>query len=228
MKLVTRCLQPTSHFCRSNCRWRRISALGACQLHNATAPLDQSFRSHAKDAGPAFAICNVSSRHLHPMSVSTGSRRQDLRAFAVSSHPHSAGEAIQVHSLLQSFIGEVLANYWDRTPTAVTIMGLMQSLLGGSSPIYFDHLAFRTFAVPSLGIDSIGSMFTDFGYTKRDMLSFPGKKLTAYWYAPPKDQEHLPRVFISELRVRQAQDQNKSLLVKFGLHDCTYNIGQCC
>lgn len=79
-----------------------------------------------------------------------------------------------------------------------------------------------------MGIDSIGSMFTDFGYTKRDMLSFPGKKLTAYWYAPPKDQEHLPRVFISELRVRQAQDQNKSLLVKFGLHDCTYNIGQCC
>ncbi len=56
--------------------------------------------------------------------------------------------------------------------------------------------------VPSLGIDSIGSMFTDFGYTKMDMLSFPGKKLTAYWYAPPKDQEHLPRVFISELRVR--------------------------
>ncbi len=91
---------------------------------------------------------------------------------------------MQVHSLLQSFIGEVLAKYWgkhclphdrvfavylelaqacitaaltyahpehaDRTPTAVTIMGLMQSLLGGSSPIYFDHLAFRTFAVGTL------------------------------------------------------------------------------
>ncbi len=38
----------------------------------------------------------------------------------------------------------------DRTPTAVTIMGLMQSLLGGSLPIYFDHLAFRTFAVGTL------------------------------------------------------------------------------
>jgi len=38
----------------------------------------------------------------------------------------------------------------DRTPTAVTIMGLMQSLLGGSLPIYFDHLAFRTFAVGAL------------------------------------------------------------------------------
>jgi len=44
-------------------------------------------------------------------------------------------------------------------------------------------------------------MFTDFGYTKMDMLSFPGKKLTAYWYAPPEGEDHLPRVFISELRV---------------------------
>ena len=35
----------------------------------------------------------------------------------------------------------------DRTPTAVTILGLLQSMLGGSSPILFDHLAFRTFAV---------------------------------------------------------------------------------
>lgn len=54
---------------------------------------------------------------------------------------------------------------------------------------------------PSMGIDSMGSIFTDFGYTKMDMLSFPGKKLTAYWYAPPAGQEHLPRVFVSELRV---------------------------
>lgn len=212
MKLAASCLQQTSHICRSNCRWRCIPARGACQLHNATALRDQSFRSHAKDAGTAFAICDTSSRHLHPISVSTGSQRQDLRAFAISSHPHSAGEATQVHSLLLSFIGEVLAKYWDRTPTAVTIMGLMQSLLGGSSPIYFDHLAFRTFAVPSLGIDSIGSMFIDFGYAKMDMLSFPGKKLTAYWYAPPKDQEHLPRVFISELRVDELSPEAQKVI----------------
>ena len=50
----------------------------------------------------------------------------------------------------------------------------------------------------------MGRIFTDFGYTKRDMLSFPGKKLTAYWYAPPAGEEHLPRVFISELRVSES------------------------
>ena len=47
----------------------------------------------------------------------------------------------------------------DRTPTAVTIMGLMQSLLGGSSPIYFDHLAFRTFAVGTLSHSTLGNLF---------------------------------------------------------------------
>ncbi|DBB01619.1 TPA: hypothetical protein ACH3X1_000259 [Trebouxia sp. C0004] len=205
MKLAASCLQQTRLFCRSNCRWRRIPARGACRLHNAIAP-------HTKDAGPAFAIRKASSRYLHPMSASTGVQRPDPRAFAISSHPHSAGEATQVHSLLQSFVGEVLAKYWDRTPTAVTIMGLMQSLLGGSSPIYFDHLAFRTFAVPSLGIDSIGSMFTDFGYTKMDMLSFPGKKLIAYWYAPPQEHEHLPRVFISELRVDELSPEAQKVI----------------
>ena len=35
----------------------------------------------------------------------------------------------------------------DRTPTAVTIMGLLQTFTSPGAPIYFDHLAFRTFAV---------------------------------------------------------------------------------
>ena len=38
----------------------------------------------------------------------------------------------------------------DRTPTAVTIMGLLQTLTAPGAPIYFDHLAFRTFAVRHL------------------------------------------------------------------------------
>lgn len=146
------------------------------------------------------------------MSTASGSQRPNVTALGFSSHRHSAGEAVQVHPLLQSFIGEVLGRYWDRTPTAVTIMGLLQSLTGTGSPIYFDHLAFRTFAAPSLGIDSIGSMFTDFGYKKMDMLSFPGKKLTAYWYAPPEDEVHLPRVFISELRVDELSPEAQQVI----------------
>lgn len=134
---------------------------------------------------------------------------------AYSSHGHSVGEGTNAHPLLQSFIGEVLGKYWDRTPTAVTILGLLQSMLGGSSPIYFDHLAFRTFSVSTLGLDSIGSIFTDFGYTKMDMLSFPARKLTAYWYAPPVGQIHLPRVFISELRVDEMSEAAQQVVRKY-------------
>ena len=54
---------------------------------------------------------------------------------------------------------------------------------------------------PQLGIDSIASAFLDFGYTKMDKLTFPAKKLTAHWFSPPDKDAHLPRVFISELKV---------------------------
>ena len=47
-------------------------------------------------------------------------------------------------------------------------------------------------------------LFTDFGYEARGELSFPAKSLRAVWFAPPPvpaDQQPLPRVFISELKV---------------------------
>jgi hypothetical protein len=70
------------------------------------------------------------------------------------------------------------------------------------SPIHFDHLAFRTFAVEGQGIDSVGHIFEDFGYTKQaQALRFPTKKLRAVWYKPPTYEDNLPRVFISELKV---------------------------
>ena len=42
------------------------------------------------------------------------------------------------------------------------------------------------------------------GYTARDTLEFPAKKLHAQWFAPPPAEaagSALPRVFISELKV---------------------------
>lgn len=62
------------------------------------------------------------------------------------------------------------------------------------------------------GIDSLASFFLDFGYTLRDELRFPAKKLKALWFSPPKNaitedgsgiSGPLPRVFISELLVDQ-------------------------
>ena len=53
-----------------------------------------------------------------------------------------------------------------------------------------------------LGIHSISNIFRDFGYVARDTLTFPGKKLTALWFAPPTYESTLPRIFVSELKAR--------------------------
>lgn len=41
------------------------------------------------------------------------------------------------------------------------------------------------FQVPGCGIDSMAPLLESFGYTRRDLLHFPAKKLRAYWFSPP-------------------------------------------
>lgn len=61
------------------------------------------------------------------------------------------------------------------------------------------------------GIDSMAKIFLDFGYTQKDELSFPAKKLKAFWFSPPHASHSegdgvegpLPRIFISQLLVDQ-------------------------
>lgn len=49
----------------------------------------------------------------------------------------------------------------------------------------------------------MATIFLEFGYQQRDELQFPAKKLRALWFSPPKDQPDLPRIFISELKVKK-------------------------
>lgn len=68
------------------------------------------------------------------------------------------------------------------------------------------------------GIDSMAKFFLDFGYTPREELRFPAKKLRALWFSPPSNTiSHggagvngpLPRIFISELLVDQMSPQTQ-------------------
>lgn len=56
----------------------------------------------------------------------------------------------------------------------------------------------------------MAQFFLDFGYTSREELRFPAKKLRALWFSPPRISHAdtgcgaygpLPRIFISELLV---------------------------
>lgn len=76
-------------------------------------------------------------------------------------------------------------------------------------------LAFRT-KVDGYGINSLAGFFMDFGYTPREELRFPAKKLKALWFSPPASyyvqsgtgvDGPLPRIFISELLVEEMSSQ---------------------
>jgi hypothetical protein len=67
--------------------------------------------------------------------------------------------------------------------------------------------------VDHLGITSFEKIFLAHGYEKRNYFFFEGKKLNAYWYAPPDDE--LPRIFISELRVKDLSEKTQQIISKY-------------
>lgn len=79
-------------------------------------------------------------------------------------------------------------------------------------------LLIGTKQVNDYGIDSIASFFLDYGYTPREELRFPAKKLKALWFSPPSipisengsgASGPLPRIFISELLVDQMSPETQ-------------------
>lgn len=93
---------------------------------------------------------------------------------------------------------------------------LERGVIASESEIVNDHIAFRTLGVPHLGIASIEKIFLHYGYEKRDYYFFEGKKLNAFWYAPPSAE--YPRIFISELRVQDLSDTTIALVNKYTAH----------
>jgi len=86
-------------------------------------------------------------------------------------------------------------------------------VIASEDEIVNDHIAFRTLGVPFLGIASLEKIFLHYGYEKRDYYYFNGKKLNAFWYAPPMPE--YPRIFISELRVEDLSKETGALIKKY-------------
>ncbi len=105
--------------------------------------------------------------------------------------------------------------YLERVPDVKKISNAMVSngLISSQDDIVNDHIAFRTLGVPNLGINSFEKIFLHYGYTKEDYFYFEGKKLDAYWYAPPSPE--YPRIFISELRVQDLSKETQAIILKY-------------
>lgn len=93
---------------------------------------------------------------------------------------------------------------------------LGRGVIASEEEIINDHIAFRSLGIPFLGIASLEKIFLHYGYKKRDYYFFEGKKLNAFWYAPPSPE--YPRIFISELRVPDLNETTVSLVNKYTKH----------
>lgn len=118
-------------------------------------------------------------------------------------------------SPLDGVMQGLMSRYSERVPDVVGIVSAMidEGIIAAASAIENDHIAFRTMGVPHLGIQSFEKIFLHYGYQKRDEYNFTGKKLTAYWFAPPQPQ--YPRIFVSELRVHELSEKAQRIIHRY-------------
>ncbi|QDT73102.1 DUF1338 domain-containing protein [Lacipirellula limnantheis] len=121
---------------------------------------------------------------------------------------HTASTAAPLDFVLDG----LMRRYRERVPDVDGVVRAMVAagLVGSVGDIENDHIAFRTMGVPNLGIASFEKIFLHYGYAKRDFLRFDGKKLDAYWYAPPVAR--YPRIFISELCVDELSPESQRII----------------
>ncbi|MGI4022256.1 MAG: DUF1338 domain-containing protein [Janthinobacterium lividum] len=113
---------------------------------------------------------------------------------------------------LDTFLNILFDRYQAKVPAVnqITQALIDHDVVSSQQEIVNDHIAFRTLCVPHLGISSFEKIFLHHGYQKKDYYFFEGKKLNAYWYAPPS--ESYPRIFISELLVDQLSMQAQEII----------------
>jgi Domain of unknown function (DUF1338) len=114
--------------------------------------------------------------------------------------------------VLDKVLEGLMTRYKQRVPDVSAIINAMinEGIIKNDREIENDHIAFRTMAVPYLGIQSLEKIFLHYGYERKDHYFFPAKKLDAFWYAPPSPQ--YPRIFISELRVNDLSEIAQNII----------------
>ncbi|HWB92053.1 MAG TPA: DUF1338 domain-containing protein [Puia sp.] len=118
-------------------------------------------------------------------------------------------------NVLEKVLDGLMRRYRERVPDVGAILDTMirEGLIRNAGDVENDHIAFRSLGVPHLGIASLEKIFLQLGYVRRDPYFFPAKKLNAFWYAPP--DPHLPRIFLSELRVQDLSETSRRIVEKY-------------
>lgn len=116
---------------------------------------------------------------------------------------------------LDIVLNDLFDHYRDHVVdvSKITNSLLEKNVIASQADIVNDHIAFRTLGVPHLGIQSFEKIFLEYGYTRKDYYSFEGKKLNAYWYAPPSTD--YPRIFVSELVVSALSEEAQAIVHRY-------------
>jgi hypothetical protein len=112
-------------------------------------------------------------------------------------------------------LDELIKVLWDDYADLNKQAGAIYKLLTDrGEKVFNDHIAFRTYNLPKIGIAKIARHFERLGYEAKGEYQFKAKKLNAKHYEHPDDDK--PLVFISELKTeefsQQLQDTVKELV----------------
>lgn len=101
-------------------------------------------------------------------------------------------------------------DYINRTPSAKKIQELF---INQGNKVFNDHVAFRTFDDDRVNVEVLATPFIQAGYVACGEYVFKEKKLFAKHYEHKTDK-HAPRVFISELKVKEFSDELQLVVKK--------------
>lgn len=100
-------------------------------------------------------------------------------------------------------LNQLFENLWKQyvveSPDSLKVYDL---LVNEGENVINDHIAFRTFADPRVGVDHLGKFWEALGYEAKADYRFESKKLTAKHYEHKHDAD-MPKVFISQLEISE-------------------------
>ena len=108
-------------------------------------------------------------------------------------------------------LNELLNRLWqDYSSMNKQAEGIYQLLTQRGEKILNDHVAFRTFNDPKIGIEVLAQPFIRFGYEPKGEYFFKEKKLYAKHYEH-KDPNN-PKIFISELKLQECSSKLQKIV----------------
>lgn len=116
---------------------------------------------------------------------------------------------------LDDVLAGLMRRYRERVPDVQKVLDAMldAGVIQSPDEVENDHIAFRTMGITNLGLASFEKLFLHLGYERRDAYNFVEKKLSAYWYSPPR--QDLPRIFASELRVDELSAEARRIIHRY-------------